>query len=168
MLEENAFVSTHIGKGHVILLADLRGMGETAENSGANDPKYYNIEYHNAILSLHTGQPLPGQRVKDIISLLDFISSDDDLKGLPVKIIASGQAAVPALFTAVLDTRIASLELSETIKSYTEITQRPMDKDWFSFVVPGIMNYFDLPDLVTLRPDLTVKYTVQNIDGYGK
>ncbi len=152
----------------LVLLADLRGMGETAENFQANDPKYYNIEYHNAMLSLHTGHPLPGQRVKDILSLLDFISSDNDLKGLPVKIIASGQAAVPALFTAVLDTRIGSLELSETIKSYIEITQRPMDKDWYSFVVPGIMNYFDLPDLAAMRPDLTVKYTVQKNDGYGK
>jgi hypothetical protein len=139
-------------------------MGETSEKPQANDPKYYNTEYHNAILSLHTGQPLPGQRVKDIFSLLDFISSDDDLKGRPVKIIASGQAAVPALFAAVLDKRIAALELSETIKSFAEITQRPMDRDWFSLVVPGIMNYFDMPDLVALRPDLKVNYSVQKND----
>jgi dienelactone hydrolase len=168
VIEENTFVSTHIGKGHAVLLADLRGMGETAEKPAANDPKYYNVEYHNAMLSLHAGQPLPGQRVKDILSLLDFISSDNDLKGLPVKIIASGQAAVPALFAAVIDTRIASLELTESIKSYAEITQRPMDKDWYSLVVPGIMNYFDLPDLLALRPDLTVKYTIQKNNGYGK
>jgi hypothetical protein len=57
---------------------------------------------------------------------------------------------------------------TETIKSYIEITQRPMDKDWYSFVVPGIMNYFDLPDLVAIRSDLIVKYAVQKIDGYGK
>jgi dienelactone hydrolase len=167
-LANDGFVDNNIARGHVLILADLRGMGETAEKPEANDPKYYNIEYHNAMLSLHTGQPLPGQRVKDIISLLDFISSDNDLEGLPVKIIASGQAAVPVLFTAVIDTRIGSLELSETIKSYIEITQRPMDKDWYSIVVPGIMNYFDLPDLAAMRPDLTVKYTVQKNDGYGK
>ena len=168
VLEDNAFVSDQIGKRHAVILADLRGMGETAENFQANDPKYYNIEYHNAMLSLHTGQPLPGQRVKDILSLLDFISSDNDLKDLPVRITASGPAAVPALFTAVLDMRIASLEFSETIASFAEITQRPMDRDWFSYIVPGIMNYFDLPDLVALRPDLKVKYTVQKNDGNGK
>ena len=168
VLEDSAFVSAHIGKGHMVVLADLRGMGETAEQPQANDPKYYNIEYHNAMLSLHTGQPLPGQRVNDILSLLDFISSDNDLKGFPVKVVASGPAAVPALFAAVLDARIASLELSETIKSFAEITQRPMDRDWFSIVVPGIMNYFDLPDLVVMRPDLEVKYSVQKTDGNGK
>ncbi len=168
VIEENSFITTHISNGRAVILADLRGMGETSEKPQANDPKYYNTEYHNAILSLHTGQPLPGQRVKDIFSLLDFISSDDDLKGRPVKIIASGQAAVPALFAAVLDKRIAALELSETIKSYAEITQRPMDRDWFSYVVPGIMNYFDLPDLVALRPDLKVNYSVQKNDGNEK
>jgi cephalosporin-C deacetylase-like acetyl esterase len=168
VIEENTFVGTNISKGHIVVLADLRGMGETAEKPQANDPKYYNIEYHNAILSLHTGQPLPGQRVKDILSLLDFISSDDELKGLPVKVMASGQAAAPALFTAALDKRIAALELSETIASFAEITERPMDRDWFSYVVPGIMNYFDLPDLATLRPDLAVKYTDNKNDRDGK
>ena len=168
VIEENTFVTSHLSNSRAVILADLRGMGETAEKPQANDPKYYNTEYHNAILSLHTGKPLAGQRVKDIFSLLDLISSDDDLKGLPVKIIASGQAAVPALFAAVLDTRIASLELSETIKSYAEITQRPMDRDWFSLVIPGIMNYFDMPDLISLRPDLKVKYSVLKNDGNEK
>ncbi len=168
VLEDNAFVRAQIGKRHAVILADLRGMGETAENFRANDPKYYNIEYHNAILSLHTGQPLPGQRVKDILSLLDFISSDKDLKGLPVRITASGPAALPALFTAVLDKRIVSLEFSEAMASYAEIAERPLERDWYSYVVPGIMNYFDLHDLATLRPDMAVKYTGQNINAYGK
>jgi len=43
-----------------------------------------------------------------------------------------------------------------------------MDRDWFSLVVPGIMNYFDLPDLVAMRPDLEVKYFVQKNDGNEK
>jgi hypothetical protein len=168
VLKDSAFAGTQTGKGHVILLADLRGMGETAEKPQANDPKYYNAEYHNAVLSLHTGQPLPGQRVKDIFSLLDYLDSSSDLGRLPVRIIASGPAAVPALFAAVLDDRITALDLSETVKSYVEITERPMERDWYSYVVPGILNYFDLADLVTLRPDLKVKFVNQKSDGNGK
>ena len=168
VLKDSAFAGTQTGKGHVILLADLRGMGETAEKPQANDPKYYNAEYHNAVLSLHTGQPLPGQRVKDIFSLLDYLDSSSDLCRLPVRIIASGPAAVPALFAAVLDDRITALDLSETVKSYVEITERPMERDWYSYVVPGILNYFDLADLVTLRPDLKVRFVNQKSDGNGK
>jgi len=168
VLKDSAFAGTQTGKGHVILLADLRGMGETAEKPQANDPKYYNSEYHNAVLSLHTGQPLPGQRVRDIFSLLDYLDSSSDLGRLPVRIIATGPAAMPALFATVLDDRIAALDLSETVKSYVEITESPMEKDWYSYVVPGILNYFDLADLVTLRPDMKVGYLNQKSDGNGK
>jgi hypothetical protein len=134
-------------------------MGETAEKPGANDPKYYNSEYHNAILSLHIGRPLPGQRVRDIITLLDFISSSGTVKNRPVKVIASGPAATAALLTAVIDTRISALELSDTIRSFSEIAEKPMEKELYSYVVPGILRFFDLPDLATLRPDFTIKYT---------
>lgn len=157
-LADSNFITSQLRNGRVLLLSDLRGMGETAEKPGANDPKYYNSEYHNAILSLHIGRPLPGQRARDIITLLDFISSSDSLKNRPVKVIASGPAALAALMTAVLDTRISSLEMSDTIRSFSEIAEKPIEKEWYSYVVPGILCYFDLPDLATLRPDIKIKY----------
>jgi cephalosporin-C deacetylase-like acetyl esterase len=158
VLADSAFTELQAGKGRTLFLADLRGMGETAEKPGANDPKYYNSEYHNAILSLHTGRPLPGQRVKDIITLLDYISSIEELKGKPVRIFATGPAATASLMAAAIDRRITALELSETIKTFAEIAWKPMDKDWYSYVVPGVLCYFDLPDLVALRPEMTIKY----------
>jgi dienelactone hydrolase len=158
VLADTAFIASQVGKDRTLFAADLRGMGETAEKPGANDPKYYNSEYNNAILSLHIGKPLPGQRAKDIIMLLDYISSSEELKGKPVKIIATGPAATTALMTAVIDSRISALELSETIKSFAEVAEKPMGKDWYSYIVPGILCFFDLPDLAILRPDLTIKY----------
>jgi hypothetical protein len=147
------------GRYRAVVAADLRGMGETAENARDNDPKYYNSEYHNAVLGMHIGQPLPGQRVRDILLILDFISADYELARLPVKIVASGPAAPPALMAAALDPRITSLSLSETIRSFSEITDRPMEKDWFSYIVPGIMRYFDLDDIAAIRPELITDYS---------
>jgi len=157
-LADSSFIDEFTGWNQPIILADLRGMGETAEKPQANDPKYYNNEYHNAVLALHTGRPLPGQRVTDILMLLDYIAAEDDLKGLPVKIVATGPAALPTLMAAVFDHRITALELSETIATFAEITDRPTEKDWFSYLVPGMAKYFDIPDLVAMRPDLKMKY----------
>jgi hypothetical protein len=147
------------GRYRAVVAADLRGMGETAENARDNDPKYYNSEYHNAVLGMHIGQPLPGQRVRDILLILDFISADYELARLPVKIVASGPAAPPALMAAALDPRITSLSLSETIRSFSEMTDRPMEKDWFSYIVPGIMRYFELDDIAAIRPELITDYS---------
>ncbi len=147
------------GRYRAVLAADLRGMGETAEKPQDNDPKYYNSEYHNAVLSMHVGQPLPGQRVRDILMILDFISSDEELGRMPVKVVASGPAALPSHLAAVLDTRIDDLEMSATIESFSEITDRPVEKEWFSWIIPGILKYFDLPDLAVMRPDLKYNYT---------
>lgn len=146
------------GRYRAVVAADLRGMGETAENARENDPKYYNSEYHNAVLGMHIGQPLPGQRVRDILMILDFISADDELARMPVKIVATGPAAPPALMAAALDPRISSLRLSETIRSFSEITDRPMEKEWFSYLIPGILKYFDLADIACIRPELKTDY----------
>lgn len=148
----------HIGKGNPVIMADLRGMGETAEKPEANDWKYYNSEYNNAMLGIHIGKPLPGQRVVDILTIMKYISGEKRMCNMPVKIIADGPAAEAALYAAVLNPEIVSIEASSTIRSCFEILENPMKKDWYSYVVPGILRYFDLPDLAKNLPGLELKY----------
>jgi hypothetical protein len=45
-------------QGTAVLLADLRGLGETTDPATFNDPKYYNQEYRPTQLALHLGRPL--------------------------------------------------------------------------------------------------------------
>lgn len=147
-----------IEAGNPVFLADLRGMGETAESDGANEWKYYNREYHNAIISLHIGKPLTGQRVEDIFTILKFIAGEPRLNRLPLKIKSSGPAGPAALYAALFDTHISEIEVSGSIRSYKEILEKPMEKDWYSYVLPYVLCFFDLPDLVRMRPELIIKY----------
>jgi hypothetical protein len=156
--EGNRQLERELEANRTVIAADLRGFGETAEKPQDNDPKYYNSEYHNAVLGMQLGQPLPGLRARDILILLGYIGNIDDLQTLPIKVIATGPAAPPALMAALFDSRIASLELFSTIRSFEEITDRPMEKEWFSYLIPGIMRYFDLHDLANIRPDLKIAY----------
>jgi len=144
--------------GNPVILADLRGMGETAENPEANEWKYYNREYHNAIIALHIGQPLPGQRTGDVFTILEFVRGTGLISELPVKIIASGSAGPVAIYASVLDPRISEIEVTHSIRSYFEILDSPMERDWYSYVIPDILKYFDLPDLLKLRPETVVTY----------
>jgi len=155
---DNEQLIDNIQSGNPVILADLRGMGETAEKPEADEWKYYNREYHNAMLSIHIGRPLPGQRIDDILTILKYISGQPGMTNRPVKIIATGAAVQPALYAGILNSEIVSVEAYSTIKSYFEILERPMDKDWYSFVVPGVLRYFDLPDIEKMRPDMRVRY----------
>jgi dienelactone hydrolase len=130
-----------------VLLADLRGLGETADPAAFNDSKYYNREYRPALLSLHLGRPLLAQRVTDVFTLLRFVQDDARLRGLPLEMNASGRAAPVALHAAVLAPQLARLTLAGSLHSFYEILEHPERKDAYSVVLPGVLRYYDLPDL---------------------
>src|SRR5699024_11221741 len=61
--------------GETFLLADLRGTGELEDPEEFNASKYHDSQYRNDQISLHIGKPVIGQRVQDIITILDFIEA---------------------------------------------------------------------------------------------
>ncbi|MBN2008455.1 acetylxylan esterase [candidate division KSB1 bacterium] len=150
----------YVSTGSTVLIADLRCIGETTDRPEYNHWKYYNDEYNNASFCLHLGETLVGQRVVDIFTLLDFLEQHTNIGDLPITIIANERAALPALHAAALDKRIHILKLSDTIRSYMEILERPMEKNWYSYVIPNALLYYDVPDLVAFRNDLEVQYDV--------
>jgi hypothetical protein len=46
-----------------------------------------------------------------------------------------------------IDERIKHLALSGGIDSFYDILDKPMTKDGYSYVIPGVLPYYDLPDL---------------------
>ncbi|MBV9986106.1 MAG: acetylxylan esterase [Chitinophagaceae bacterium] len=134
--------------GNIVVLCDLRGTGETEDKAEFNDPKYFNREYRNAMLALHIGRPLVGQRATDILSVVDMLHADNKTSALPVSVRASGAAALPALHAALFSE--TELSLSGTIRSWKEVLDKPTTRDWYSIVVPGALKYYDLPDLQNL------------------
>ena len=151
MAAKDTLLQSFLDQGCVLLLADLRGMGETEDRPELNDPKYYNKEYRNAMLALHIGQPLPGQRVKDVETILEYIQMEPALKNLPVRLFASGTAAEAALHAAVLNKgRIQSLFLDHSILSFKQILEQPLERNWYGYVIPDVLRHYDLTELVKL------------------
>lgn len=147
-LNDEAQILSFVNRGSIVVAADLRGFGETADPADFNDAKYWNREYRNAMTGMHIGRPVTGQRVIDIISLLDFIDSDAVTKGKKVRIAANGLYGPTVIHAACLDKRIKSAEITRSIRSYTEYIQNPMQRDAFTNVLYGVLQYYDLKDLV--------------------
>nr|MCR4824998.1 alpha/beta hydrolase family protein [Bacteroidales bacterium] len=136
--------------GTVLVFADLRGMGESADPAEYNLLKYWNQEYRIAATSLHVGRPLPGQRVVDVLTLLDFCDQDEHLQGRPVRIRADGLCGPVVAHAAVLDKRITEATLSRSLRTWRSYLENPLQYDMLSNVVPGALRCYDLPDLVRL------------------
>lgn len=147
-----------LNSGKTVIVADLRGTGELEDPEEFNNPKYYDRQYRNNQISLHIGKPVVGQRVQDILTLLDFVSRDEHIPGDKINVHAQGYVASPALHAAVLDDRVDRFFLSDTIRSYMELLENPTMKNGYAYAVPNALKYYDLPDLVDLTNPQEVVY----------
>ncbi|GAA4321559.1 alpha/beta hydrolase family protein [Flaviaesturariibacter amylovorans] len=139
--------------GTVYVLADLRGTGETEDRAAGNDPKYYNREYRNAVLALHTGHSLPALRLRDLQTVMALATGLRNGRESIVLHAEGAATTVPALLLAHLDPSIRNVYLHGTLRSYADWLEHPEQKDLYSVALPGALAYFDLPDLLRLAGD---------------
>ncbi|MFL9482281.1 alpha/beta hydrolase family protein [Chitinophagaceae bacterium LWZ2-11] len=156
--DSTILMQNYLEQGYFIIVADLRGIGETADKPEMNDAKYYNKEYRNAMLALHIGSSLVGQRTADVLTLLDFINSDKSLANLPLEINASGCIGLSVVYASFFNKKPVTINIFKSIRSFKEILDNPIEKNWYSYVIPGVLKYYDIPDLIQLMPETRVSY----------
>jgi hypothetical protein len=156
IIDSAGLVNSYLAQGARVIICDVRGTGETADKPELNDPKYYNREYRNAMLALHNGRPLVVQRVADIMNALTAFY--DDKRKIPIEVHASGPVALAALHAALIDKRITQVHLYNTITSFKQILENPLEKNWYSYVIPNVLKYYDIPDLVKLIGEDKVRF----------
>jgi hypothetical protein len=120
-------------------------MGETApgkpSSSGRN---YFGVDSKEATLSLHIARPLLGQRVLDVLSILN---APDQQPPHGYYLIGVGSAGPIATHAAALDKRITRVEIRDAIASWSEVIASPVSINQLSSVVPNALADYDLPDL---------------------
>jgi cephalosporin-C deacetylase-like acetyl esterase len=129
-------------------LLQLRGLGTEASRAVLSGDK-------ESFLSLHLARPLLGQRVLDLLGTVEYLGKD-------VHLAASGPAGVAALHAAALDPRIKSVSIEGSLVSWSSVVQTPISKGQLPNAVPGVLAWYDLPELAALvapRP-LTIRKPV--------
>lgn len=142
-------LNTYVSEGDVaLILADVRGTGETTDRAEFNDPKYFSNDYRNAVLALHMGKPLIGQQVTDIFSLLHVIEVDPRLFNASIAINTIGNVGISMLHAAIFRHDIAAINLYHCIQSYQTILNEPLAKDRYGLVINNVLSFYDIPNLV--------------------
>ena len=128
--------------GRRVLVADLRGMGETAPAAGT--PCLLGGDVREAFLGLHLGRPLVGQRVGDLLAVIAAMA--DESRG-GIQLFARGAAGPIGLHAAALEPRITAVSLDGAVTSWSAVVRTPLSREQLANVVPGALAVYDLPDL---------------------
>ena len=151
-------IESIVRDGRIILSIDVRGFGETADSGSSG--KYLNGEHRVAVLARHIGRPLLGQRVEDVLAALDVLSAREEVDSSRIDVVGIERGGPVVLHAAALDERIASVTLRDSIASWVDdVVARPLQEDLIGHVVPGALERYDLPDLVSIiapRPVLGI------------
>ncbi len=132
--------------GRIVLTVDLRGYGETRDVGSLG--KFFNHEQATAYLAMHIGRTLFSQRIGDILDALDVLHADARVDRGDIHVLGVGAAGPLAMHAAAFDRRIISYETRDAIRSWIDdVVAKPLERDLIGYVVPGVLGYYDLPDL---------------------
>ena len=158
LADSTLLMQSYLQKDFAVLLCDVSGIGETADKPELNETKFYNKEYRNAMLALHIGVSMVGIRTANILTLLDYIAAVPGFKNVPIEINANGKVTISAIHAALFNNSINKLNLYNGIQTYKAILENPVEKNWYSYVVNGVLKYYDLPDLIKLVGENKIQF----------
>jgi len=136
--------------GYPVCVADVRGTGDLApelSRGAANYARSHANDEDYAWASLILGKPLLGQRAADILALAAALRTHPVLRGLALKVAASGVLTAPALCAAAMDAGIAALYLARGLVSFRDIVETEDYRAPFANFVPGMLLHTDLPEI---------------------
>lgn len=138
-------------QGALLCAADVRGIGDLTQEFSAGNPGYmrpHQSEEDFAWSSLILGRPLVGQRVADILAVVQGLPSIKGLAGRKIVVAALGSMTVPALFAASLEPRITKVYLAGGLSSYRSIVEAEDYRHSLADFVPNVLSCTDLPQIV--------------------
>ena len=160
-----------VKQGHIVLSAELSGIGETETGHDKRDygRGLFGPDSQEIYLAYLMGRSFVGMRTTDVFRWADYLSHyRSKEKPLPIQLIATGEAAIPALHAAALEpSRFESVHLKGMIRSWAEIVAAPESRNQLVNTVHGALRHYDLPDLVELVGKERLR-TEEPVDASGK
>ena len=144
-----------VKQGQIVLAAELRGIGETETGHDKRDygRGRFGRDVQEIFLAYLIGRSYVGMRTADVSSWAQFLAGYRTPPDRPTELhlVATGEAAIPALHAAALDPeRFASVRLRNMISSWAEVVRTPENLNQAVNVVHGALKHYDLPDLIEL------------------
>jgi len=176
LLKQRAdFVAASLALGNVVVLVDFVGTGETSP-AGEGRGRTGGATSRSASEQM-LGQTVVGRRVRELRTVLQFVRSRDDLRGLPIALYGDGlvppnaaerptaapldaadlptacepAAALICLLTALWENDVAAVACGGGLASYLSLLDGPYFYVPHDAVVPGLLAHADIDDLTAAQ-----------------
>ena len=157
-------------RGYLAICIEQTCYGERQEREDPSDPSDPTLAA--AIRALQLGRTLLGERVADVIRVIDWLlaaeASDTVLPGAvdPTRlhILGNSLGGATAMLAAALDERISGIIAASCVSPFVKMMGlNPPGPD---YVIPGILKWLECADVIALsapRPFVTVSGTADHI-----
>ena len=151
------WIKDECAQGRAVMVLDVSGAGANKPNVlfRSRDPlEFYGVNHKLGNDLLWLDDSLAAMRIYDVLRAIDMIECWNGLSTDRLEGFAYGKHGVYIQLAALLDKRIENVKLENNIDSFNGlVTSRHYDtKDIMSIIVPGILKYFDLPDINDYQP----------------
>lgn len=145
------WIRNQCSEGKAVAVINLSGVGEHEPHSISSqspDGVFGIIHKLNNDL-VWMGDDLASLRVYDVLRSLDVIQQWPGLDPLKIEVFGDGLHGIYGLLAAFLDPRIKSFDCENGLESYRGlVSARTYETtDIHSILIPGVLEYFDIPDL---------------------
>ena len=134
--------------GAIVLAIDVRGWRESGPPKEKNSG--YPVSYQTAIRGILVGKPVPGMQTFDALNATAYLASRPDVDPRHLSVYSKGSASALGIYAAVLNPRVERVVSDQSPESYLALTQKKIHIDIPGIVVPGVLQDFDLPDLIRI------------------
>jgi len=144
-------------RGAVVVVPDLRGLGETTSNwtHGEAWDSAFGPGYKATSLAYLLDRSILTMRAEDVLVCARFAATYEN-SGAPrkVELVAHDVGGPPALHAAALEPGLFSgVRLERALQSWSIVVRTPETKRQYENVVHGALRVYDLPDLVNSLGD---------------
>jgi Acetyl xylan esterase (AXE1). len=139
------------GMGRAVMVLDVSGVGAAVPNPicGINPLEFLGAVFKLSRDIMWLDDSLAAMRTYDVLRAVEVVRIWDGLKKEDIQLYAHGRYGLYAQLASALDKRVKSIEVVDAMDSFASwVGARHYDDyDIMSIVLPGVLKYFDLPDI---------------------
>jgi Acetyl xylan esterase (AXE1) len=161
-------VESLVQRGFLVCTPDLPGIGELSGSRGDDDSVIRGVNYNLVFGAQLIGSSITGIQAEAVLRTMKYLADRPDVDKHRIRAVARGSTGPALLHAALRDQNASAFAFIDAPLSWESLFDNPLfNLAQGGTIVPGALQYYDLPDLMGLIAPRKL-LLVNPLDGGGK